>query len=94
MGVEVLALLYRNLRARPIRSILTLLGIVVSTASMVLFLSFGEGLRKALGAELSNVGPAILVVTEGTEAFSAGYPELRPETVQQIQSVTSNVGTR
>jgi putative ABC transport system permease protein len=92
MGVEVLALVYRNLRARPIRSILTLLGIVVSTASMVLFLSFGEGLRKALGAELSNVGPAILVVTEGTEAFSAGYPELRPETVQQIQSVAREVG--
>lgn len=92
MGVEVLALVYRNLRARPIRSILTLLGIVVSTASMVLFLSFGEGLRKALGAELSNVGPAILVVTEGTEAFSAGYPELRPETVQQIQSVAPEVG--
>ncbi|MCX7601865.1 MAG: ABC transporter permease, partial [Meiothermus sp.] len=84
--MEVLALVYRNLRARPIRSILTLLGIVVSTASMVLFLSFGEGLRKALGAELSNVGPAILVLPEGVEAISPGYPELRPDTLRQIQS--------
>ena len=92
MGVEVLVLVYRNLRARPIRSVLTLLGIVVSTASMVLFLSFGEGLRKALGAELSSVGPAILVVAEGAEAFSAGYPELRPETVRQIQLVASEIG--
>ena len=35
MGVEVLALVYRNLRARPIRSVLTLLGIVESLPSMV-----------------------------------------------------------
>ncbi len=92
MGVEVLALVYRNLRARPIRSILTLLGIVVSTASMVLFLSFGEGLRKALGAELSNVGPAILVLPEGVEAISPGYPELRPDTLRQIQAVAAELG--
>lgn len=91
-SVEVMALVYRNLRARPVRSILTLLGIVVSTASMVLFMSFGEGLRRALGAELSNVGPAILVVNEGAGAFSVGFPELRPELVQQIQSAASELG--
>ncbi|RMH54005.1 MAG: FtsX-like permease family protein [Deinococcus-Thermus bacterium] len=92
MGVEVLALVYRNLRARPVRSLLTLLGIVVSTASMVLFLSFGEGLRRALGAELSRVGPAILVVPEGAEAFSPGYPELRPETLEAIRRVAPSLG--
>lgn len=92
MGVEVLALIYRNLRARPIRSILTLLGIVVSTASMVLFLSFGEGLRKALGAELSSVGPAVLVLPEGVEAFSPGYPELRPETVEALKESARELG--
>lgn len=92
MGVEVLTLIYRNLRARPVRSILTLLGIVVSTASMVLFLSFGEGLRKALGAELSTVGPAVLVLPEGVEAFSPGYPELPPETVQALQESAQELG--
>ncbi len=92
MNVEVLALVYRNLRARPIRSVLTLLGIIVSTASMVLFLSFGEGLRKALGAELSNVGPAILVLPEGVEAFSPGYPELRPEIAKELQAIKGEVG--
>ncbi|MDX2004731.1 MAG: ABC transporter permease [Meiothermus sp.] len=90
--MEVLALVYRNLRARPIRSVLTLLGIVVSTASMVLFLSFGEGLRKALGAELSSVGPAVLVLPEGVEAFSPGYPELRPETVRQLEASAKELG--
>lgn len=90
--MEVLALVYRNLRARPIRSILTLLGIVVSTASMVLFLSFGEGLRKAIGGELSKVGPAILVLPEGVDAFGAGFPELAPETVSKLQQIAPEVG--
>jgi putative ABC transport system permease protein len=90
--MEVLALVYRNLRARPIRSILTLLGIVVSTASMVLFLSFGEGLRRALGSELSSVGPAILVLPEGVEAISPGYPELGPDTVRRLEGLAGELG--
>ncbi len=87
-----MALVYRNLRARPIRSTLTLLGIVVATASMVLFLSFGEGLRKALGAELSKVGPAILVISEGSEPLAAGYPELPPELLGQIEALAPELG--
>jgi putative ABC transport system permease protein len=90
--VEVLALVYRNLRARPVRSILTLLGIVVSTASMVLFLSFGEGLRKALGAELSRVGPAILVLPEGVDAISPGYPELSPDVLTELRQAAPELG--
>ncbi|MBF6596010.1 MAG: ABC transporter permease, partial [Thermaceae bacterium] len=90
--MEVLALVYRNLRARPVRSILTLLGIVVSTASMVLFLSFGEGLRKALGSELSKVGPAILVLPEGVDAISPGYPELSPQVLTELRQAAPELG--
>ena len=90
--MEVLALVYRNLRARPMRSLLTLLGIVVATASMVLFMSFGEGLRRALGSELASVGPALLVLPEGVEAFSAGYPELPPAVVQKLEAIANEVG--
>jgi putative ABC transport system permease protein len=90
--VEVLALVYRNLRARPVRSILTLLGIVVSTASMVLFLSFGEGLRKALGNELSRVGPAILVLPEGADPFGASFPELPPSTLEAVRQAAPQLG--
>ncbi|RIH87264.1 ABC transporter permease [Calidithermus roseus] len=90
--MEVLALVYRNLRVRPVRSLLTLLGIVVATASMVLFMSFGEGLRRALGSELASVGPALLILPEGVEAFSAGYPELPPAVVQKLEAIANEVG--
>ena len=75
--MELFLLVLRNLLARPVRSLLTLLGVLVATASMVLFLSFGEGLRRALFQELSRVGPAIQVVPEGAEGFVFGaLPEM------------------
>jgi putative ABC transport system permease protein len=55
-------------------------------------MSFGEGLRKALGAELSAVGPAVLVLPEGVEAFSPGYPELRPEAVEALKKAAPDLG--
>lgn len=77
--MELFLLVLRNLLARPVRSLLTLLGVLVATASMVLFLSFGEGLRRALFQELSRVGPAIQVVPEGAEGFVFGaLPEIPP----------------
>lgn len=90
--MEVFNLVFRNLRARPIRSFLTLLGIIVATASMALFLSFGEGLRKALSSEFSKIGPAILVLPEGVEAFSMGLPELTPATLAKIEAAKEELG--
>ena len=84
--MELFLLVLRNLLARPVRSLLTLLGVLVATASMVLFLSFGEGLRRALFQELSRVGPAIQVVPEGAEGFVFGaLPEIPPETLKALE---------
>ena len=93
--MEVFLLVLRNLMARPVRSLLTLLGVVVATSSMVLFLSFGEGLRKALFQELSRVGPAIQVVPEGVEGFGFGaFPEITPESFRALEEAGKNLGVR
>ncbi len=76
--MELVLLVWRNLTARFTRSLFTWLGIAVATASMVLFLSFGEGLRQALVSEMGNFGPQIRVVAEGTDVFSPPQPELPP----------------
>ncbi|WP_243093609.1 ABC transporter permease [Thermus thalpophilus] len=93
--MEVFYLVLRNLLARPVRSLLTLLGVLIATASMVLFLSFGEGLRRALFQELSRVGPAIQVVPEGSEglAFSA-YPEITPAQVEALKRAAEALGAQ
>lgn len=93
--MELFLLVLRNLLARPVRSLLTLLGVLVATASMVLFLSFGEGLRRALFQELSRVGPAIQVVPEGTEGFVFGaLPEIPPETLKALEEAGRALGVR
>lgn len=90
--MELLALVYRNLKARPVRSLLTLLGIVVATASMVLFLSFGEGIRGALAGEVARVGPTIQVVPQGSSGFGSSQPEISPATVDKIKSAAKDAG--
>ena len=93
--MELLLLVLRNLLARPVRSLLTLLGVLVATASMVLFLSFGEGLRRALFQELSRVGPAIQVVPEGAESLVfGGLPEIPPETLRALERAGKALGVR
>ncbi|WP_457638162.1 ABC transporter permease [Oceanithermus sp.] len=92
--MELIVLVWRNLTARLTRSTFTWLGIAVATASMVLFLSFGEGLRHALAAEMGNMGPQIRVVAQGTDAFSPPLPELPPEMLGQIEKLAPELGIK
>ncbi|MEN2981956.1 MAG: ABC transporter permease [Thermus sp.] len=93
--MEVFHLVLRNLLARPVRSLLTLLGVLIATSSMVLFLSFGEGLRRSLFQELSRVGPAIQVVPEGTEGLGfGGYPEITPAQLTALREAGRSLGVR
>ncbi len=50
-----------SLRLRPLRTFLTALGIAVAVASMVIFLSLGEGLRKVFTEQLTSIGPDLQV---------------------------------
>ena len=92
--MELLPIVYRNLRVRPVRSFLTLLGIIVATASMVLFLSFGEGLRQALSSELSRIGPSIQVVPGGSQSFGPGAPEVPTEVVNKLRANMGELGLK
>ncbi len=50
-----------SLRLRPLRTFLTALGIAVAVASMVIFLSLGEGLRQVFAEQLGSIGPDLQV---------------------------------
>ncbi len=93
--METLALVLRNLTQRPVRSLLTLLGVVIATASMVLFLSFGEGLRRSLAQELARVGPTIQVVPKGAEGFAlSAFPEISPEEYRALEEAARALSVR
>ena len=50
-----------SLRLRPLRTFLTALGIAVAVASMVIFLSLGEGVRQVFTEQLTSIGPDLQV---------------------------------
>lgn len=61
-----------SLRQRPLRTLLTALGIAVAVASTVVFMSIGEGLRKTFADQLTAFGPDLQV------SYGADYYDLLP----------------
>ncbi len=85
-------LAWRGLTRRPVRTILTALGITVAVASMVIFLSLGEGLRKVFTSELGGIGPDIQVSLNGFTQGLAPSPSLSASTADDIQKLAPELG--
>jgi putative ABC transport system permease protein len=94
---DLLTLANRGLRRRPVRTLLTVLGIVVAVASMVIFLSLGEGFRRALGQEIGNVGPDIQVTLEGSDnsnVFGSPIPDVPFDVVTRLEGSAKALGVK
>lgn len=85
-------LAWRGLTRRPVRTGLTALGITVAVASMVVFLSLGEGIRKVFTAELGGIGPDIQVSLNGLSQGFAPQANLDEAVVSRIQDLSGELG--
>ncbi len=54
-----------TLRASKLRSLLTMLGIIIGVASVVTIVSIGEGIRRQITAQTSQSGPELITVRPG-----------------------------
>lgn len=72
-GGEILGLAWGALRAHRLRSALTMLGIVIGIASVILLTSIGEGTRTFILSEFSQFGTNLLTVTPG-KVRTTGMP--------------------
>ncbi len=79
MWLELLREFVHDLKAHKLRAFLTLLAITWGTISVVLLLSFGEGLGRQLSYGLINAGDRIMIIygRETGLAFE-GLPKGRP----------------
>jgi putative ABC transport system permease protein len=64
--VNIVGLAFRSLVRNPFRTILTMLGIVIGTASVILLVSLGMGARHLVLDSINNLGPNLLVVIPGS----------------------------
>ncbi|WP_216319386.1 ABC transporter permease [Deinococcus aestuarii] len=89
---DLWALAWRGLSRRPVRTLLTALGITVAVASMVVFLSLGEGVRKVFTAELGGIGPDVQVSLSGFSQGFAPQPNLPQSVVGDIRNLAGELG--
>ncbi|ADV67829.1 ABC transporter permease [Deinococcus maricopensis] len=82
----------RGLTRRPVRTLLTALGIMVAVASMVIFLSLGEGLRKVFTSELGGIGPDLQVSLNGLNQGLAVQPNLPLSTAADVERLSGEFG--
>ncbi len=88
---DFVSLSFSAVKARPLRSGLTALGIAVGIAAVILLTSMGEGLHRYVVAEFSQFGTNIIGVNPGkitTTGFSgAMVSNVRPLTLEDAEAL-------
>jgi putative ABC transport system permease protein len=69
---ETFKLATLSVRRNALRSVLTLLGIVIGVAAVIAMVTIGNGATEKIKADLSKLGSNMLVVRPGRETFGPG----------------------
>ncbi|MXN66554.1 FtsX-like permease family protein [Stappia sp. GBMRC 2046] len=64
--LESLKIALRSLRANPVRSLLTMLGIIIGVASVVTMVAVGQGAQTQVAEQIRTLGSNVLMVQPGT----------------------------
>ncbi len=57
---------FRSLRANKMRSILTMLGMIIGVAAVIVMVAIGEGANQRISAQIASVGSNLLLVLPGS----------------------------
>jgi putative ABC transport system permease protein len=95
-GLDLLRLAWHAVGAHRLRSALTVLGILIGIASVILLTSIGEGTRRYILAEFTQFGTNLLTVTPG-KVETTGIPgavgaTIRKLTVEDAESLRRVAG--
>jgi len=71
---EVASQAVRALLANRVRSFLTMLGVIIGVASVILLVALGEGAKRYIQRELTDLGSNLLLITPGKVETSGAGP--------------------
>ncbi len=100
MVIMIFKQAFQSLLANPVRSFLTILGVIIGISSVVMFMALGEGLRRDISNEIANLGSNLLTVVPGTFDATTGPSAnlisgdiLKPDDVTDLskQSFVTNI---
>ena len=70
---EILRVALGALRANKLRSLLTMLGIVIGVAAVIAMVALGKGAQKAVNDRISALGTTLLTVSPGQQRGQGGF---------------------
>jgi len=82
--IEVISLSKDALLSNRIRAVLTMLGVIIGVASVIMLVSIGEGARAYIHRELGNLGTNILIVVPGKTSAKGGFHPPQASTIRKL----------
>lgn len=63
---EVLGVALKGLSGNKLRSLLTMLGVIIGVGSVITLVSIGEGVKSSISKQIEGLGSNLVIVTPGT----------------------------
>ena len=86
--VEITRVALEAIRSHKLRSLLTMLGIVIGVAAVITMVALGEGAKRAIQEQIASLGTNVLTVRPGQLWFhgvrSGASAELTPEDAKAV----------
>jgi putative ABC transport system permease protein len=84
----------KGVTINPMRSLLTMLGIIIGVGSVVLMSSVGQSMEGVILSQISSLGPKSMVIFPGKQeggagAVSAGHDSLTFEDLRELEQLKS-----
>jgi putative ABC transport system permease protein len=71
-GAEIVRIAFDSLLANKVRSLLTMLGVIIGVAAVVALLSLGEGASAAITGQIESIGTNVLSISAGQQQGGPG----------------------
>ena len=81
----------QSLSANKLRSLLTILGIVIGVASVIALLSIGEGAGSSITGQIESIGTNVIYVLKGNDEEDVSNPE--DLTLRDAEALSSSART-
>ena len=90
---EILRVAIGALRANKLRSLLTMLGIVIGVAAVIAMVALGKGAQKAVNDRIAALGTTLLTVSPGQQRGQGGFAseaDRAPLTIADAQALEAD----
>ena len=90
--LENIRVALRGLRSNKLRSILTMLGIIIGVGAVIIMVSIGQGAKSSVADQIQGLGSNLLIVTPGqsnTGGVKGGMGSLNNMTMDDVNAIKS-----